>query len=146
MRLIIDGDGCPVVEEVSRLGEKYGLPVIIVTSFAHYSQKYDKKGITYYFVDVDPQMADYKIASIIQKGDMLITQDYGLASIVIHKARVIHHMGFEFTNDNIDFYLNQRHIHAMNRRKYKRYTKIPQYSPENHQEFFIFLDQILAKA
>ena len=143
MRLIIDGDGCPVVEQVIQLGESYELEVIIVTSYAHYSQKYDKEGVSYIFVDVDNQMADYKIASMVQMGDVLITQDYGLANICLHKARVVHHMSFEFTLDNIELYLHERHVNAVNRRKHQKYTKIPPFTQEHRAQFYQFLEGII---
>lgn len=143
MRILIDGDGCPVVAEITQLAEIYQIPVKIITSYAHHTDKYQASHVSYIFVDSENQMADYKIASMMEEGDLLITQDYGLASLVLHKGRVLHHAGFEYTQDNIDGLLNQRHLHAVDRRKSAKYTKIPQFTLENRQNFYRFLENII---
>ena len=51
-----------------------------------------------------------KIVGLIKKGDFLITQDYGLASLVLPKGvRVFHQSGKEFDTTNIDGLLEQRY-------------------------------------
>jgi uncharacterized protein YaiI (UPF0178 family) len=54
---------------------------------------------------------DYKIVQIFKEGDILVTQDYGLASLVLNKASaVIHTAGFFINKNNIDSLLQSRYI------------------------------------
>ncbi len=94
MRLLIDGDGSPVKNEVIALGATYHLPVMIVTSVDHYTKKEFPAHVQFIYVDKGSDRADYEIVKEIKAGDFLVTQDYGLASLVLPKhARVFHHNG-----------------------------------------------------
>ena len=125
MRLLIDGDGSPVKNEVIALGAKYHLPVMIVTSVDHYTKKEFPAHAQFIYVDKGSDRADYEIVKEIQAGDFLVTQDYGLASLVLPKsARVFHHNGTEYLKETIDFLLGQRYLGAQMRKAGKR-TKGP---------------------
>ncbi len=107
MRLFIDGDGSPVKDDVIKLGESYGLDVIIVTSVDHYTIKEYANHVQIVYVDRGADSADYKIVGMVKKNDFLITQDYGLASLVLPKGvRVFHHSGKEFDEANIGTFSN----------------------------------------
>lgn len=108
MRLVIDGDACPKKKEILDLAKTYGIDVILVTSIAHFS---DYPNCTYLVVDNEPQAADMAIANCVQKDDIVITGDYGLAALLIAKAkRVVSQRGKLFTEENIDGLLLQRHL------------------------------------
>lgn len=125
MRLIIDGDGSPVKNEVIQLGQQFGLRVVIVTSVDHFTNKKYPDHVDFIYVDKGADRADYRIVKEIQPGDWVITQDYGLASLVLGKqARVFHHSGKEYTPANIDELLTQRFMGAQLRKAGKR-TKGP---------------------
>lgn len=125
MRLIIDGDGSPVKNEVIELGERFRLPVVIVTSVDHYTRKEFPEFVSFIYVDKGADRADYQIVKEIKATDLLITQDYGLASLVLpKKARVFHHSGKEYLLETIDTLLGQRYIGAQMRKAGKR-TKGP---------------------
>lgn len=53
MRLFIDGDGSPVKEDVIKLGESYGLDVVIVTSVDHYTTKEYANHVQIVYVDAE---------------------------------------------------------------------------------------------
>ena len=56
---------------------------------------------------------DYKIIQLVTTSDIVITQDYGLASLLLKKARIImHHKGFIYNENNIDILLQQRYNNA----------------------------------
>ncbi|MGX7058777.1 YaiI/YqxD family protein [Vagococcus humatus] len=125
MRLIIDGDGSPVKNEVIELGQNYQLPVVIVTSVDHYTDKIYPDFLTFIYVDKGADAADYRIIKEIEVADWVITQDYGLASLVLEKgARVFHHNGQEYRKETIDMLLTQRYLGAQMRRAGKK-TKGP---------------------
>lgn len=125
MRLVIDGDGSPVKDSTIVLAKKYSLPVIIVTSIDHYSKKEYPDFVEFIYVDRGADSADFKIVSLIQPEDLLITQDYGLASLTLPKAaHVLHQTGMEYTKMNIDTLLTQRYIGSKMRQANQR-TKGP---------------------
>lgn len=136
MRFLIDGDGSPVKEEVIQLGRKFQLPVLIITSVDHYTVKEYPDFVQFIYVDKGADRADYQIVKEIQPGDFLITQDYGLASLVLpKKARVFHHSGQEYLAETIDQLLMQRYIGGQMRKAGKR-TKGPKPFTANDREVF----------
>ena len=146
MRLMVDGDGSPVKEEVIRLGQRFQLPVIIITSVDHYTTKEYPPFVRLVYVDKGADRADYQIVKEILPGDILITQDYGLASLVLPKqARVFHHSGKEYLKETIDTLLMQRYLSAETRRAGKR-TKGPKaFMQQDRERFYEIVSQILQK-
>lgn len=123
MRIIIDADACPkgVKNACLELGKEYGYEVIMVIDHAHeLSGDY-----TIIQVPKGADSVDFKIVAITKEGDIIITQDYGLASIVLAKAKaILNPNGFAYTQFNIDTLMFQRHTNAKNRKAGKK-TKGP---------------------
>ena len=144
MRFVIDGDGSPVKEEVIRLGGKFQLPVLIITSVDHYTTKEYPDFVQFIYVDKGADRADYQIVKEIQPGDFLITQDYGLASLVLpKKARVFHHSGQEYLMETIDQLLMQRYIGGQMRKAGKR-TKGPKpFTASDRQLFYEIMTDVV---
>lgn len=143
MQLFIDGDASPVKNNVIDLAQAHGLPVHIVTSVDHYTTKQYPDFVSITYVDKGQDMADFRIVSLLAKGDILITQDYGLASLVLSKARVLHHTGWEYTSQTIDQLLASRY-HSSQMRKAGHRTKGPRpYSEEQRQAFILLLDKVI---
>lgn len=144
MRIFIDGDGSPVKNITIEVAQKNQLEVIIVTSLDHYTRKEFPKHVSFVYVDKGIDAADYKIVQLINKGDLLITQDYGLASLVLPKnVRVLNQLGYEYTADNMDQLLEQRYVSSKIRKSGGR-TKGPKpFSKEDEQIFKKSLIKIL---
>lgn len=143
MQLFIDGDASPVKDDVINLAEVYGLNVRIVTSVDHYTTRQYPTFVSMTYVDKGQDMADFKIVSLMTKGDILVTQDYGLASLVLTKARVLHHTGWEYTSHNIDQLLASRY-HSSQLRKAGHRTKGPRpYSQDQREAFKRLLNTII---
>ncbi|MDR0922111.1 MAG: YaiI/YqxD family protein [Lactobacillales bacterium] len=144
MRIFIDGDGSPVKEDVYQIAKEYGVKVVLVTSFDHYSEKELVGEVERVYVDRGADSADFKIMQLIQAGDILVTQDYGLASLVLPKqARVLHQLGFEYTSNNIDELLTQRYFGQISRKSGK-HSKAPKpFTKENHLAFREKLKSVL---
>ena len=69
-----------------------------------------KEGATTYVFDKGADSVDFALVNRVAPGDIVITQDYGLASMCLARgARVIHQDGWEYTRYNIDALLFQRH-------------------------------------
>ncbi|WP_164670782.1 YaiI/YqxD family protein [Virgibacillus doumboii] len=146
MKIYVDADACPVKKTTISIAREYQIPVILVKSFAHFSPDDEQPGVETIYVDTGAEAADYRIMQLAQKGDMIITQDYGLASLGLSKGcAVLHHKGFAYTNDNIDQLLHTRYASAMARKSGKR-TKGPKaFTTEDEKKFRkLFREQIEA--
>lgn len=134
MTIFVDADACPVKDIIIEIGQEYKIPVFIVCSLAHYSSF--QEGVEYIIVDNFPQAADMAITNRVKKGDIVITQDYGLAALVINKGCIaLHHTGKRYTQENIDHLLFKRHLSAKVRRGGGK-TKGPKaFTREDRQKF-----------
>ncbi len=146
IKIIIDSDASPVKDIVIDEAKKHNLKVVLVASYAHYSTKIHRAHVETIYVDSAKEAADYRIMQLLQKDDILITQDYGLASLALgKKAKVLHHKGFEYDNDNIANLLESRYISAKIRKSGKR-TKGPKpFTKEDADTFRRLLNHTLAK-
>ena len=144
MKIYIDADACPVKDIIISEGTARYIPVVLVTSISHFSTVEQPEGVETIYVDNSAEAADYRIMRLIKKNDILITQDYGLASLTLAKgAIVIHHSGYRYTTDNIDQLLQSRYMSAMIRKSGKR-TKGPKpFTEEDRSNFRQLLTSIL---
>ena len=108
MRILIDADGCPVVNETIKVAHKFNLESII---FCDTSHNFEEKNIKVIVVSKGIDAVDFAILNNIEKGDIVITQDYGLASLVLSRnSYAINQSGMVYTNENIDELLYSRYI------------------------------------
>jgi len=122
MKILIDGDACPVKKEIAELGKRYNIDILYICSICHFSDQYLFPDSI--IVDNESQAADIEIINNIQSGDIVISQDYGLASIALDKkAYAISFHGKKFTKQNIDHLLFQRHLSLEQRKNKQRTTK-----------------------
>ena len=107
MKLLIDADGCPVVNIAIKLSKESGIPCMILCDTAH---EFQRNGAETFVFDKGSDSVDYALVNRIKPGDIVITQDYGLASMCLaKKARILHQDGWEYTQYNIDALLLVRH-------------------------------------
>ena len=107
MTVLIDADGCPVTDIAVRLCKAFHIPCLILCDTAH---EFHREGAETLVFDKGADSVDYAIANRAHSGDLIITQDYGLASMCIARGcRVLHQDGWEYTADNIDALLLVRH-------------------------------------
>lgn len=114
MHIFVDADACPVVDIVEKIAKKYNLSVTLLCDTNHilYSE-YSEVII----VGAGMDAVDYKLISICHKGDIVVSQDYGVAAMALGKgAYAIHQSGKWYTNDNIDQMLMERHLNKKARR------------------------------
>jgi len=144
MKIYVDADASPVKNIVIEEAAKAEIPVILVTSFSHYSPEEQPDGVETIYVDTGAEAADYRIMKMAEKGDIIITQDYGLASLGLAKGcTVLHHKGFVYSNDNIDQLLQTRYLSAMARKSGKR-TKGPKpFTDEDRNKFRGLLKKVI---
>lgn len=107
MKLLIDADGCPVTDIAVAACAKHWIQCLIICDFAHVFNRPPAETIT---VSKGADSADLALFNRVDAGDIVITQDYGLAAICLaKKAVVLNQDGMEYTNDNIDALLLSRH-------------------------------------
>ncbi|WP_066073074.1 YaiI/YqxD family protein [Neobacillus soli] len=145
MKVYVDADACPVKDIIISEGTYAELPVILVTSFSHFSNADQPSGVETIYVDSGADAADYRIMRLAVAGDIIVTQDYGLASLGLAKGcTVLHHMGFTYTNENIDQLLQTRYLSAMARKGGKR-TKGPKpFTAEDREQFRALFKEVIS--
>lgn len=118
LHIYVDADACPVVRIVEKIAEKYTIPVTLLCDTNHVLQSNYSEVIV---VGAGADAVDYKLISICHKGDIVVSQDYGVAAMALGKgAYAIHQSGKWFTNDNIDEMLFSRHIAKVMRNSKKK--------------------------
>ena len=100
MRILIDGDGCPVIDECIKISNKFKLESIIFCDTSHY---FDNKNVKVVVISKGVDAVDFAILKNLQNGDIVITQDYGLASLVLSRnSYAINQNGMVYTDENIE--------------------------------------------
>jgi len=122
MKILVDADACPrqVLQICFRQGRKYNIEVWTIASFNH-----NIASDHHIIVGNSPQEADIKLINSTESGDIVVTQDWGLAAMVLGKgAQCLSPMGRIYKSHSIDFLLEEREIKAKLRRSGGR-TKGP---------------------
>lgn len=108
MKVFIDADGCPVVNETASLCRELKKECIIICDTSHHIEKDGAQTIV---VEKGSDSADFKLVNLLSKGDVAVTQDYALAAMALSRgARIINQNGLEYTDKNIDSLLMSRFI------------------------------------
>lgn len=140
MKIYIDGDACPVLDIVQDLAQEYHLELIVVCDPHHLlNLEYGKLIL----VDQQRDAADFVLLRHVQENDILVTRDYGLASMALSKkAYVIHPSGKEYTDKNIDELLFQRYVsNKMRKSSGKKHLRGPKKrSHEDNERFYTALE------
>ena len=108
MRILVDADACPVVWIIERTAKNYGVEVILFCDTNHvlYSDYAAVRTI-----GAGADAVDFALTAECKKGDIVVTQDYGVAAMILTKgAYGLHQSGMRYTNDNIDRLLAERHM------------------------------------
>ena len=122
MRILVDADACPVKQIIVRLAKQKNIPVIMLIDTSHELNDGYSRVIT---VDKQADSVDFALMGLLTAGDIVVTQDYGLAAMVLGKgAKAINQNGLIYTNENIDRLLLERHIGQKTRKSGGR-TKGP---------------------
>ena len=146
MKIFVDADACPVVEIVENIATKYNIPVTLLCDTNHVLTSDYSEVIV---VGAGADAVDYKLISICHRGDIVVTQDYGVAAMVLGKgAFAIHQSGKWYTNENIDQMLMERHLNKKARRASSRnHIKGPRKrTEEDDQRFAESFEKQLRKA
>lgn len=146
MKIFVDADACPVVDIVEDIATKYNIPVMLLCDTNHVLTSDYSEVIV---VGAGADAVDYKLISICHRGDIVVTQDYGVAAMALGKgAYAIHQSGKWYTDENIDQMLMERHLNKKARRASSRnHIKGPRKrTEEDDQRFAESFEKLLRKA
>ena len=123
MTIYIDADACPVTRIAEDIARKHDIPVMLLCDTNHVlTSDYS----TVKVIGAGADAVDFALINLCQRGDIVITQDYGVAALALGKgAKAIHQSGKWFTDDNIDGLLMDRHLAKKARRSGKHHLKGP---------------------
>lgn len=142
MRILIDGDGCPVVGLALKAAAQRGIPVTLVCDQAH---AFSDGGMEVIRVLKGADSADFALVNRAGPGDVVVTQDYGLAAMCLaKKALAIRQDGLVYTGENMDGLLAQRHEAKKIRRGGGRLKGPKKRTPDQDKQFWEAFTRLLA--
>lgn len=107
MRILIDADGCPVVDETIKIAKRFDLACLILCDTSH---RFAREGAETLVFSKGADSVDFALVNLLHPGDVVVTQDYGLAAMCLARgALALRQDGMEYTADNIDALLLARH-------------------------------------
>ncbi len=134
-RVLVDADACPVIQIVERVTKAYGVPVTLLCDTNHVLvSDYSEVKV----IGAGADAVDFALINLCRRGDVVVTQDYGVAALALGKgAYAIHQSGGLYTQDNIDQMLMERHLARKARMgKGKHHLKGPKKRTKEEDEAF----------
>lgn len=139
IKVLLDADSSPVMGIVESLCMEFHVKLVVVKNYNHNIKSNYAEIIT---VDSVKEAADLKIMNLTEKNDIVISQDYGLAAMVLGKgAYVINQYGKIINNENIDFLLDQRYLNKKIQTQYRVY---PKFKKRNREDDLNFKNNLLS--
>lgn len=117
MNILVDADACPVVRIIEKIAIEFQIPVILFCDTNHIlMSNYSQVEV----IGAGMDAVDFTLMNKCKKGDVVVSQDYGVAALALGKgALAIHQSGRWYTNENIESMLYERHL-AKEARRNKR--------------------------
>jgi len=142
MQILVDADACPVKKIIVRLAKQNKIPVTMLMDTSHELNDGYSTIIT---VDKEADSVDYALMGLLTREDVVVTQDYGLAAMVIGKgAKALNQNGLVFTNENMDKLLMERHIGQKIRRSGGRTKGPPKRTKDDDARFEAVFGKLLS--
>ena len=143
MRFFVDADACPVVRQVENVAKWHGVPVTLLCDTSHIlTSDYSEVKI----IDAGADAVDFALVNLCQMGDVVVTQDYGVAAMVLsRRAYAVHHDGWEYTDWNINSLLAKRHAAQKIRRVFRHLKGARKRTEQDNENFVACLDRLLDK-
>lgn len=146
MKILIDGDSCCVISSTEKIARQYDIPCHIYCDTKH---ALDSSYSEIHIVSSGKDSADFAIVNKCDRNDIVITNDGGLAAMVLAKnGFALNSSGVEYTKTNILSYLNKRYVRSSEQRRTRRdKVKGSLYGRKTeHCRFTDILAQVIAKS
>lgn len=132
-KILVDADVCPVKNIIVEVAKRNNIQVIMICDNSHIiSDSYS----TVYTVDQGADSADIALINLSTKNDIIVTQDYGVATLALAKgSRAISNNGLVFNDSNIDTLMMERHLSSKARRGGVRTSKIRKRTAQDDNNF-----------
>ena len=144
--ILVDADACPVVRQIEAAARRYGLPITLLCD-EHHIISSDYAWVRH--VSSGADAVDIALMNLCRKGDIVVTQDYGVAAMALGKgAYAMHHSGKQYTDQNIDLMLMERHLAKKARRASgKHHLSGPaKFTNEDRQRFAAAFEALILTA
>ena len=145
MKIYVDADACPVTRIAERVAKEHGIPVVLLCDTNHVlNSDYSEIRV----IGAGADAVDIALINLCQRGDIVVTQDYGVAALALGKgAKAIHQSGRWYTDENIDTLLMKRHLAGKARRSGKHHLKGPaRRTAEDDRRFAESFERLIAAA
>ena len=149
MEIFVDADACPVVREIEAIARKYKVPVTLLCDTNHILRS-DYSQIR--VIEAGADSVDIALINLCHAGDVVVTQDYGVAAMALGKKAVaVHQNGWRYTDENMDRLLMERHLAKKARRaSHKNHLSGPRKRTAADNETFVLkfealLQEVLTK-
>ena len=141
MKILIDADGCPVVDIAIKAAKQRNIECVILCDTSH---EFRREGATTINISKGADSVDFVLVNLVQKGDVVVTQDYGLAAMCLaRRATPIHQDGMVYNDNNIEGLLLQRHTAKKIRNAGGRLKGNPKRKPEQDAAFAAALNKLM---
>ena len=143
MQILVDADSCPVKQIIVRLAKQRNIPVTMLIDTSHELNDGYSRIVT---VDKQADSVDYALMGLLTREDIVVTQDFGLAAMVIGKgAKAVNQNGLIFTDVNMDKLLLERHIGQKIRRSGGRIKGHSKRTKDDDARFEAAFEELLAE-
>jgi uncharacterized protein YaiI (UPF0178 family) len=143
MKILVDADACPVKKIIVSVAKEFGVPVTMICDTCHQIVDEYSSVIN---VDKSSNSADIALINLVNKRDIVISGDYGVAAMALSKdAYAVDNSGFIYTNDNIERLLFERHIGQKARKRGLRTGNIKKRCNQDDMNFEKALRLLVSK-
>jgi uncharacterized protein YaiI (UPF0178 family) len=141
--VFVDADACPIKSEIFSLASQYNVPSVFISSYNHFSPLQQMKWV---YVDAEKEAVDLYILNHAASGDVVVTQDIGLASMLVNRGvHVISPRGKVYKEEEMENALHHRYLHAKMRRQGVYPKGMKQFSDRDRRLFRQNFEKILSK-
>jgi len=143
--LFVDADACPVTREAITVGRANGFRIMLVANTNQNFSRYEgRAGVETLTVGTGPDAADFAIIGELSPGDIVVTQDIGLAAMVLGRgAGAISPRGRIFYLSTIDIEMEVRHAEKKVRRAGGRTGGPSKFGDEDREHFVDQLERLI---
>jgi len=133
MKILVDADACPVKKIIVNIAKSKNVKVIMLIDTSH---EIDDGYSEVVIVDKARDSVDFALINQAEKGDIVVTQDYRVATMALAKGAIaINYDGIIYSDKNMDRLLFERHLAQKVRRSGGRISGPSKRSKEQDEKF-----------